>query len=55
MKKRTGGHEDSIRQIWFDERGIHLSEPLMQLRGVLTGVPVDVVSASSAPVRALRD
>ena len=54
MKKRTGGHEDSIRQIWFDEHGVHLSEPLMQLRGVLTGVPVDVVSAS-APLRALRD
>jgi circadian clock protein KaiC len=54
MKKRTGDHEDSIRQIWFDEHGVHLSEPLMQLRGVLTGVPVDVVSAS-APLRALRD
>jgi circadian clock protein KaiC len=41
MKKRTGGHEDSIRQLWFDENGIHLSEPLLQLRGVLTGVPVE--------------
>jgi circadian clock protein KaiC len=41
MKKRTGGHEDSIRQLWFDEKGIHLSEPLLQLRGVLTGVPVE--------------
>ncbi len=42
MKKRTGDHEDSIRQIWFDGRGIQLSEPLLNLRGVLTGVPVDV-------------
>ncbi len=41
MKKRTGDHEDSIRQLWFDEKGIHLSEPLLQLRGVLTGVPVE--------------
>jgi circadian clock protein KaiC len=41
MKKRTGGHEDSIRQLWFDGEGIHLSEPLLQLRGVLTGVPVE--------------
>lgn len=41
MKKRTGGHEDSIRQLWFDDEGIHLSEPLLQLRGVLTGVPVE--------------
>ncbi len=44
MKKRTGGHEDSIRQLWFDETGIHLSEPLLQLRGVLTGVPVEAAS-----------
>lgn len=45
MKKRTGGHEDSIRQLWFDTQGIHLSEPLLQFRGVLTGVPVDLADA----------
>ncbi|HKD55369.1 MAG TPA: ATPase domain-containing protein, partial [Steroidobacteraceae bacterium] len=56
MKKRTGGHEDSIRQIWFDDRGVHLSEPLLQLRGVLTGVPMDVASPPAQPaVRSLRD
>lgn len=49
MKKRTGGHEDSIRQIWFDERGIHLSEPLLGLRGVLTGVPVELTGATTSP------
>jgi circadian clock protein KaiC len=43
MKKRTGGHEDSIRQLMFSNTGITLSEPLLQLRGVLTGVPVEVV------------
>ena len=42
LKKRTGSHEESIRQLWFDGNGIHLSEPLLGLRGVLTGVPVDV-------------
>jgi circadian clock protein KaiC len=42
MKKRTGGHEESIRQLWFDDKGVHLSEPLLQLRGVLTGVPVEI-------------
>ena len=41
LKKRSGLHEESIRQIWFDAAGIHLSEPLMHLRGVLTGVPVE--------------
>ena len=42
MKKRSGFHEESIRQIWMDPQGIHLSEPLLKLRGVLTGVPVEV-------------
>jgi circadian clock protein KaiC len=42
LKKRTGGHEGSIRELWFDKHGIHLSEPLLQLRGVLTGGPIEV-------------
>ena len=42
LKKRTGGHEGSIRELAFSKSGIHLSEPLMMLRGVLTGVPVEV-------------
>ena len=46
LKKRTGAHEESIRELWFDENGIHLGEPLLKLRGVLTGVPVE----SSEPV-----
>jgi circadian clock protein KaiC len=41
LKKRSGPHEESIRQIWFDAHGIHLSEPLAELRGILTGVPVE--------------
>lgn len=42
VKKRTGAHERTIRGLEFDQDGIHLSEPLMALRGVLTGVPVEV-------------
>lgn len=49
MKKRTGGHEHSIRELWFDQDGIHLSEPLLQLRGVLTGVPTDAGPGDAAP------
>ncbi|HWS67799.1 MAG TPA: ATPase domain-containing protein [Steroidobacteraceae bacterium] len=45
LKKRTGGHEGSIRELWFDKLGIHLSEPLLQLRGVLTGGPIEVEHA----------
>jgi circadian clock protein KaiC len=44
LKKRTGGHEGSIRELTFAKDGIHLSEPLMLLRGILTGVPVEVQS-----------
>lgn len=42
VKKRSGPHEDTIRQLWFDTRGVHLGPPLVNLRGVLTGVPVEV-------------
>lgn len=41
LKKRTGAHEESIRELWFDASGIHLSEPLLALRGVLTGAPIE--------------
>lgn len=46
VKKRSGRHEESIRRMWFDSDGVHLSEPLMHLRGVLTGVPTEVNSGS---------
>lgn len=42
VKKRSGPHEDTIRQLWFDAKGVHLGPPLTHLRGVLAGVPVDV-------------
>lgn len=42
VKKRSGMHEDTIRQLWFNAQGVHLGPPLSHLRGVLTGVPVEV-------------
>ena len=42
IKKRSGPHEDTIRQLWFDSHGVHLGPPLSHLRGVLSGVPVEV-------------
>ena len=42
MKKRSGAHEESIRELRFDSAGIHLSEPLEQFRGILTGVPQEL-------------
>jgi circadian clock protein KaiC len=52
VKKRSGWHEQSIREIWFDEAGLHLSEPLMHLRGVLAGVPVELEIPARAPAPA---
>jgi circadian clock protein KaiC len=40
IKKRTGAHEDTIREYRIDERGITLGEPLTDFQGVLRGVPV---------------
>jgi circadian clock protein KaiC len=39
IKKRTGAHENTIRELFIDEHGLRLGEPLEQFRGVLTGVP----------------
>lgn len=46
VKKRSGPHEASIRELRFDDRGIHLSEPLEKYRGILTGVPVQLREVS---------
>src|SRR5690606_36891447 len=42
LKKRSGRHEESIREIWFASDGIHLGEPLMRLRGALSGLPSEI-------------
>jgi circadian clock protein KaiC len=44
VKKRSGPHEESIRELRFDENGIHLSEPLTRFRGIMTGVPDELKS-----------
>jgi circadian clock protein KaiC len=41
LKKRTGSHERTIRELRMGGDGIHLSEPLRQFRGILTGIPFD--------------
>jgi circadian clock protein KaiC len=54
VKKRSGAHEQSIRELQFDEKGIHLSEPLTQFRGILTGVPVELKSVENDAIREPR-
>jgi circadian clock protein KaiC len=38
-KKRTGRHEDTIREYRLDSRGVQVGPPLAEFHGVLTGVP----------------
>jgi circadian clock protein KaiC len=40
LKKRTGTHEDTIRELRFDGGRIGVGKVLSEFRGVLTGVPV---------------
>jgi circadian clock protein KaiC len=42
MKKRTGAHEDTIREFRITDRGIVVGEPLREFQGVLRGVPTYV-------------
>lgn len=39
-KKRSGGHERTIREFKVTAKGLWVGEPLLEFRGVLTGVPV---------------
>lgn len=42
IKKRTGAHEDTIREFRIGNSGIRLGEPLVGFQGVLRGVPTFV-------------
>lgn len=46
VKKRTGYHEDTIREFRIDKDGVTLGEPLVNFRGILRGVP-DFVGTDS--------
>lgn len=39
MKKRTGGHEATIREYRLDQDGVRVGAPLAGFQGVLSGVP----------------
>ena len=39
LKKRTGRHERTIRELVLSDRGVNVGEPLHRFHGVLTGVP----------------
>jgi circadian clock protein KaiC len=39
IKKRTGGHERTIRELFFTADGLEVGEPLRHFSGILGGVP----------------
>jgi circadian clock protein KaiC len=39
IKNRGGAHEDTIRELRIDDRGVRVGEPLSRFRGILTGTP----------------
>ena len=45
VKKRTGAHEDTIREFMIGRDGIRLGDPLVHFQGVLRGVPTLVGAA----------
>jgi circadian clock protein KaiC len=42
LKKRTGPHERSIRELRISAQGLDIGEPLRGYRGILTGVPQEM-------------
>lgn len=53
IKKRTGYHENTIRELRMASGGITVGEPLSEFHGVLTGVPV--YGTKVAPLLEERD
>ncbi|RXT24352.1 circadian clock protein KaiC [Rhizobium leguminosarum] len=47
IKKRTGHHEDTIREYRIDAEGLTIGDPIVGFQGVLRGVP-DFVAKSAA-------
>jgi circadian clock protein KaiC len=46
LKKRTGAHESTIRELQIAANGITLGQPLEEFQGVLRGVPVYIGTRS---------
>jgi circadian clock protein KaiC len=51
IKKRTGRHEETIREFRITERGLSLGAPLTNFHGILRGVPTLVGNQEPLPTR----
>jgi circadian clock protein KaiC len=49
IKKRSGNHERSIREFKIMPTGIHVGPPLVNMRGILNGLPIAVSALEGAP------
>jgi circadian clock protein KaiC len=49
IKKRTGAHEDTIRELKITSRGLVLGDPLADFHGVLRGIPTYVGKPNPLP------
>jgi circadian clock protein KaiC len=47
MKKRSGTHENALRELALDESGLRVGEPLKGFQGILTGAPTFTGTATS--------
>jgi circadian clock protein KaiC len=52
IKKRTGWHEDTIREMEITSHGLRLGDPLAEFQGVLCGTPTYVGKPKPAPQEA---
>jgi circadian clock protein KaiC len=53
VKKRSGHHELTIREMQMSNRGLEIGEPLKDFQGILTGTPL--YSGPSAVLQTARD
>ena len=54
IKKRTGKHEDTIREFQMTDRGLKFGKPLDAFQGILRGVPTLLTNGTPMD-RAVRD
>ena len=48
VKKRSGAHEDTLRELRLQQGGLWVGEPLTQFHGVLSGTPMIMTNAGGA-------
>jgi circadian clock protein KaiC len=52
IKKRSGPHESSVRELTLTPRGVLVGSPLSEFQGVLTGVPAYLGAAKGGSLGA---